>query len=106
VRKFIRNKQDFTCYHCNNIIQGNGYTNHCPLCLYSLHVDNNPGDRNQSCKGLMMPVEIITKGGEPHSIVHECLSCKIKKNNIISDLDSINAIIKVMEYKVRQEMMK
>ena len=31
------------------------YTNHCPRCLYSKHVDINPGDRAEQCDGMMEP---------------------------------------------------
>ncbi len=46
---------------CNNCdeqvfrLNNGSYRNHCPFCLFSLHVDNIPGDRNNTCKGLMEP---------------------------------------------------
>ena len=42
---FTRKVEDFTCEHCGREVHGNGYTNHCPHCLHSKHVDVNPGDR-------------------------------------------------------------
>ena len=44
-KKFERNREDFTCNNCELFVQGDGYTDHCPSCLYSKHVDINPGDR-------------------------------------------------------------
>ena len=40
--------QSFTCANCGAAVSplaGGGYRNHCPVCLHSLHVDVNPGDR-------------------------------------------------------------
>ena len=44
-----------------------GYScrNHCPNCLYSKHVDKNPGDRQEDCHGMLEPIgiEIDSKKG-------------------------------------------
>ena len=106
MRKFTRTRENFICKNCSTKVNGNGYTNHCPKCLYSLHVDNYPGDRQEFCKGLMMPIDIITKGGSPKYIVHQCLICKKNKQNIVNSLDSTQSIIEVMENKVKKEIMK
>ena len=55
VKRFSRLIEDFICEHCNNPVKGNGYTNHCPYCLYSKHVDEDPGDRAATCHGIMEP---------------------------------------------------
>ncbi|MBU3901416.1 RNHCP domain-containing protein, partial [Patescibacteria group bacterium] len=44
-KKFQRKIEDFVCGHCGPKIKGTGYTDHCPKCLWSQHVDVNPGDR-------------------------------------------------------------
>lgn len=62
------------CKNCGFYTDGNGYTNHCPKCLYSVHVDISPGDRANSCKGLMKPIGVVLKNGKTQ-IVHKCLSC-------------------------------
>ena len=36
---FIRKTEDFICENCGAVVVGNGYTNHCPACLYSKHVE-------------------------------------------------------------------
>lgn len=106
MRKFIRNKENFICKNCNQAVEGNGYTNHCPNCLYSKHVDRYPGDRQESCLGLMSPIDIITKGGEAKYVVHICNFCKVIKRNILSEQDSMQAIIDIMESKVKKEMLR
>lgn len=60
-KKFKRNKEDFTCKHCGFFVRGNGYTNHCSKCLWGCHVDIYPGDRLESCEGMMEPVDIFQK---------------------------------------------
>ncbi|MEK7158524.1 MAG: RNHCP domain-containing protein, partial [Patescibacteria group bacterium] len=44
-RTFQRRVEDFTCESCGAQVTGDGYTNHCPQCLVSKHVDVYPGDR-------------------------------------------------------------
>ena len=52
-KTFQRCPEDFECGNCGHEIEGNGYTNHCTACLWSKHVDVNPGDRAADCHGLM-----------------------------------------------------
>ena len=87
-KKFSRKIEDFRCGECNYSVTGTGYTNHCPNCLHSQHVDVNPGDRASSCKGTMQPVQrgIHSKKGE--YIVHTCLKCGYQKKNKISEEDN------------------
>ncbi len=52
-RHFVKNDQGFVCAHCGQTVEPLGYTsrNHCPHCLYSLHVDIHPGDRQNPLPG-------------------------------------------------------
>ena len=59
--KFQKNKEDFVCQNCGFKVKGTGYTNHCPNCLWSKHVDIYPGDRKNNCGGLMKPIKIEVK---------------------------------------------
>ncbi|PIV01109.1 hypothetical protein COS54_01615 [Candidatus Shapirobacteria bacterium CG03_land_8_20_14_0_80_39_12] len=80
-QNFIRQVEDFTCENCGEKVIGNGYTNHCPQCLFSKHVDlETPGDRKSLCLGTMEPigVELIHR---EYVIIHRCLKCgKVTKN--------------------------
>jgi hypothetical protein len=91
---FIKNEEDFTCEHCGFLVTGNGYTNHCPKCLWSKHVDINPGDRANSCGGMMKPFEVQMVKGE-FEIVHKCAKCQHKKRNKTSPNDNLEAVIPV-----------
>ena len=75
MRQFQRKKEDFICEHCGKEVKGNGYTNHCPECLYSKHVDINPGDRAEDCGGLMEPVELEQKDGKYIIDQNLCIMC-------------------------------
>ena len=92
MKKFIKNKEDFKCLNCGLFVEGDGYTNHCPKCLYSLHVDNNPGDRLNECKGLMKPVRFEKKDGEER-VIHKCSKCGFEKANRLSETDNFEAVI-------------
>ena len=99
-KNFIKNKEDFICDNCGHKVIGTGYTNHCPKCLYSKHVDNTPGDRANKCGGLMAPVGVTYKGGE-YSLSHKCVKCKAVKNNKVDSEDDFNKVIELsQEYRV------
>ena len=70
--QFTRKIEDFTCVVCGTEVKGNGYTNHCPECLSSLHVDVNPGDRASDCHGVMLAENLERKNGHDY-IVHRCV---------------------------------
>ena len=56
-KNFQKKVEDFVCEHCQTKNQEDGYTNHCPNCLWSRHVDINPGDRAEKCGGMMEPID-------------------------------------------------
>lgn len=90
-KKFERRQEDFICEICQTITQGNGYTNHCPECLYSKHVDINPGDRSASCQGMMKPVSKgLDKKG--YYLIHHCLKCEAQRRIKILECDNKDVI--------------
>ena len=58
MKKFNMIDEQFICEHCNKNVDKLNYSarDHCPYCLYSKHVDINPGDRNNTCQGLLKPI--------------------------------------------------
>lgn len=93
---FIRHKEDFICEFCGAEIQGNGYTNHCNACLYSKHVDIEPGDRLSTCFGLMKPIYVSYDENNQY-ILHKCIRCVFKKKNKIQENDSVEAMIAIQK---------
>ena len=94
MKKFTKTKENFICAHCGASVLGNGYTNHCPKCLWSKHVDNNPGDRQSDCDGMMKPIAITVKGRD-YIITHKCQKCGKVINQKASENDDINTIIAI-----------
>ncbi|MCX6724452.1 MAG: RNHCP domain-containing protein [Candidatus Staskawiczbacteria bacterium] len=99
--RFIRRRENFRCENCGTEVVGDGYTNHCSACLYSKHVDVNPGDRMHNCKGLMEPISIEQKKGG-YIIVHRCTKCGTEKRNRVAKNDSIDAVMAVASAFARQ----
>ncbi len=74
-KNFLRKKEDFECQVCGTKVKGDGYTDHCPQCLWGKHVDKNlPGDRESSCRGLMRPEGAVWEKGQ-YRIFYRCESC-------------------------------
>ena len=108
---FQKTKEDFVCKNpdasfkrwsggrlerrpCNTKVKGDGYTNHCPDCLWSRHVDVFPGDRAEKCGGMMEPVRVEKKGRE-WSVIHKCQKCDAQKINKVSKEDNFNIVLKI-----------
>jgi DNA-directed RNA polymerase subunit RPC12/RpoP len=91
---FKRTIENFVCEKCGADVIGNGYTNHCPKCLWGKHVDVEPGDRKEKCWGLMEPINIETKGGE-NILIHKCVKCGATRRQTASKNDSMSAILRL-----------
>ncbi len=77
-RRFAKKVEDFKCEVCKAEVNGSGYTDHCPNCLWSKHVDVNPGDRKSECKGLMKPVK-TEHDRNGFGIIYVCDKCHERK---------------------------
>ncbi len=97
MKQFKRTIEDFTCQHCEAKVKGTGYTNHCPKCLWSKHVDVNPGDRAETCGGLMEPVALEKNKGEGYVLTHKCEKCSMERRNHTADNDSVEALVQLSE---------
>jgi hypothetical protein len=76
--------QAFRCAHCRAMVgplpSGGRQRNHCPLCLYSVHVDGaTPGDRASDCNSRMAPVAKFERRNGEEVIVHRCLGCGFER---------------------------
>lgn len=92
--QFIKTKENFTCEKCGIFVASNGYTNHCPECLWSKHVDVFPGDRAEKCCGMMEPIGIEVKNKE-YTITHKCVKCGHTKPNKSVPEDNFDMITQV-----------
>jgi hypothetical protein len=89
---FSRRREDFTCLHCGTPVRGSGYTNHCPRCLWSQHVDVNPGDRAAECGGAMEPIAALFERGEI-VVVQRCVVCGHSRRNRSAANDDRDALL-------------
>ncbi|MBQ7661614.1 MAG: RNHCP domain-containing protein [Clostridia bacterium] len=101
-KKFAKNDSGFVCKNCGRQVLplGTSSRNHCPFCLCSIHIDNNPGDRANPCHGIMDPffVEVSAKKG--YVILHRCRKCgAVKRNRAANDArvqpDDLDLIIRL-----------
>ena len=95
----IKNDQAFVCENCGKQVSPLKYTsrNHCPHCLYSLHVDNIPGDRANPCKAKMQPISIETNTKKGYIITYKCTKCGEIKRNKSADDDNFDLMLKIIE---------
>lgn len=94
MKKFLMRDENFKCENCGREVSKLNYTarDHCPYCLYSKHVDINPGDRLNSCKGLLKPIG-IEKFKDTYKIIYKCEKCQLLHKNIMAIDDNFEEII-------------
>lgn len=84
----------FTCRTCGHLVtpEGGGtqHRNHCPKCLHSVHLDDQPGDRASGCGGDMEPAGVWVRRGGEWAIIHRCRRCGVfHSNRVAADDDPI-----------------
>ena len=83
-------EESFTCRLCGRLVvsagAGSDHRNHCPNCLTSLHVDEEPGDRSADCGGVMEPIGVWVRRGGEWAVIHRCRRCgKLSSNRSAAD---------------------
>ena len=96
MKRFNMIDEEFICENCGNKVSKLNYTarDHCPYCLYSKHVDINPGDRLNSCHGMLRPID-IEKFKDSYKIIYKCEKCNMIHKNIAANDDDMNKIIEI-----------
>lgn len=94
MKRFMVRDEEFICENCGKNVIKLEYTSrdHCTYCLYSKHVDINPGDRLNECKGLLIPVG-IEKFKNSYKIIYKCQKCNSIHKNIMASDDDYEKII-------------
>jgi len=87
----------FVCAQCRQVVSGSApgteHRNHCPYCLWSLHVDIRPGDRRSGCRGLMEPIALWAKPDGEWALVHRCRGCGTLRANRTAGDDSTLVLV-------------
>ncbi len=101
-KKFTMRDESFTCAICGFKVSPLGYTarDHCPKCLCSKHVDINPGDRQESCHGILKPIA-IENFKKTYKIVYKCSKCGAIRKNIVAKDDNMDLIIEIMSQPIQ-----
>jgi len=89
----------FRCENCNREVSPAEKTarNHCPFCLWSLHVDSEtPGDRDSSCGGKMAPVALFEKR-DGWIVIHRCEKCGKEIQNKCTEDDNFEIMLNVIK---------
>ena len=100
-KRFKMIDDDFICDVCGRNVNKLNVTarDHCPYCLSSKHVDNNPGDRSANCGGILEPIDIEKSKKDSLKIIYKCNKCgEIKKNKVAPD-DNYDLILSIMSNK-------
>lgn len=100
MKTFTEVDEAFTCEKCGFRVDRLGYScrDHCPNCLYSKHVDKNPGDRKNKCHGLLKPVG-MEKFKDTYKIVYLCEKCEKERKNVMAKDDNMNVLINLSVVK-------
>jgi hypothetical protein len=82
--------EGFYCVNCKELIispeTGTTERNHCPHCLWSVHVDFMSGDRRSVCRSAMEPITVWVKPNGEWALVHRCRECgALRANRIAGD---------------------
>ena len=93
---FTMRDEEFICENCGKNVSKLEYSarDHCPYCLCSKHVDINPGDRMNTCRGLLKPIT-IEKFKDSYKIVYKCSKCCEIHKNIVAVDDNMDLIIEL-----------
>jgi ribosome biogenesis GTPase len=87
----FQSSEGFVCRRCKQAVTAESYgtrqRNHCPHCLWSLHLDDTPGDRRAGCQALMEPIGIWVKRDGEWAIIHRCTACGTLRTNRVAGDD-------------------
>lgn len=100
MKKFNEIDEEFICDNCNKKVDKLIYSSrdHCKYCLYSKHLDINPGDRASNCLGILVPID-VEKYKDTYKIIYRCSKCGKQKKNIIAKDDDFDQLLYIMSKK-------
>jgi DNA-directed RNA polymerase subunit RPC12/RpoP len=94
---FKKRNESFVCINCGKIVRPHPFSSrdHCNFCLVGLHVDKEPGDRENECKGILEPVGIRKRYGK-EQIAYRCQKCKAIVYCVFAPDDSLEVKIELI----------
>ncbi len=97
MKQFTKRDESFICENCGREVPKLGYTSrdHCPYCLCSKHVDITPGDRENSCRGILRPKQVVIDNKKGYVIIYKCDKCGEMHRNKAAEDDDNDLLIKL-----------
>ncbi|MFG0258268.1 MAG: RNHCP domain-containing protein [Phycisphaerales bacterium JB043] len=87
----------FVCVRCGAHVSGSAYgtkhRNHCPVCLWSRHVDEYVGDRRASCRSGMEPIGVEVRPDGEWALIHRCTGCGVLRTNRVAGDDDVLKLV-------------
>lgn len=89
--RFRKVNEGFLCLNCGTDVPpaSSSCRDHCPECLWSLHVDINPGDRASGCGGMLRPVGVQRHAKKGWMITYCCNRCGAERVNRFVERDRV-----------------
>ena len=97
MKRFTKNDIGFKCINCGVMVPPlfMSSRDHCNICLHSRHVDINPGDRANECRGMLKPISITVDGKKGYVITYKCGTCQSIINNKAAEDDNFEEILRI-----------
>ena len=88
---FTHINDSFVCENCDKDVPAasSGCRNHCPHCLTSKHVDIKPGDRQNTCLGLLRATGYELDSKKGIVLLFTCDKCAAKTRNKANQDDPV-----------------
>jgi hypothetical protein len=94
-----RHVEHFRCTHCRVDVPtdatGTAHRNHCPICLWSRHLDLEPGDRAADCGASMEPIAITVRNDGEWVLIHRCGGCGTLSSNRVAGDDNPLLLVRI-----------
>ena len=96
-KHFAKCDRGFVCQNCGHAVPPllTSSRDHCTRCLYSMHVDINPGDRENNCHGMLRPIAAFGHGRKGLIIRYHCTTCGDYHNCKSAPDDDFDEILKL-----------
>ena len=97
MKRFNMINESFVCEKCHKEVEPASSTarDHCPYCLYSKHLDINPGDRAETCHGILEPIGLEISPKKGYVIIFKCKKCGAIRKNKAAEDDNMDKIIEL-----------
>ncbi|MGE0174519.1 MAG: RNHCP domain-containing protein [Oligoflexales bacterium] len=98
--RFTKINESFVCIECGREVPAASSTcrDHCPYCLHSLHVDHSPGDRQNPCRGVLVPQGYELQSKKGIMLIYRCRTCggTVRNKAVLDDKNAPDDYDKIL----------